>query len=359
LKEKSAPISKVLLVEVAGSHDECLYTQMEALREESIDFLLAVDAKVAARILAPEDRIRVLRSGDESSWKVGSNLLNLIRDYQPDRVVFNTAQGSIIRNVALRSLFSKTEFIGLIHTNRKFQGSFTQALISLKIKKYLFLAQFLHETIHAAKGIQTTFFYPLDFPGGQAEIHREPQGRLVIVGGVESRRKDLDGFLILLEQLPAHEWHFTFLGKSDNNSDEVAKFKRKLLEIGRESQVRLFDDFVSHQDFAAVMNTADFVLPLIHPNTPSADQYFKNQIPGAMNVALAWKKPLLVHTHFSGISELAPAAFYYELSDFKERICAIDQLRYASKVQEMKERESYTSNYNRKAFIRFLKNGSN
>jgi hypothetical protein len=359
LKVDSKQISKVLLVEVAGSHDECLYTQIKALEDENIDFLVAVDSKVAERLEVDPSRIRIVRSGADGSWKTGNQILKLIAEYHPDKVIFNTAQGSIVRNVALRSLFSSIEFLGIIHTNRKFQGSFTQKLINLKIKKYAFLAKFLHDKITAPKGIQTAWFYPLDFPFVSTDAKTRVQGKVAVIGGVEARRKDLDGFLRLISDDKTQGLTFTFLGKSDEKSEEVARFKRILREKGREEDVRLFDDFVSHRVFAEVMHDADFVLPLIHPNTPSAEQYFSNQIPGAMNAALAWKKPLLLHEDFSFLQELSTATFYYNFSSFGEVIRSIDDERYSSKVEEMNTLQEYSQVYNRKAFIRFLKNGNN
>ena len=43
-------LKRVLLVEAGGSHDECLYTQIHALQEAGVEYKLAVDDKVAARL---------------------------------------------------------------------------------------------------------------------------------------------------------------------------------------------------------------------------------------------------------------------------------------------------------------------
>ena len=77
-------------------------------------------------------------------------LMRILKQKDVDKVVFNTAQGGHVRNACLFSLFRKMEFIGVVHTTRKFQGSFTQRMIHLKIKKYFVLGEFLRDSVASA-----------------------------------------------------------------------------------------------------------------------------------------------------------------------------------------------------------------
>lgn len=344
-----------MLVEVAGSHDECLYTQVAALQDNNIEVLLATDRTIAGRLEVDSKMIHVVRSGMEGSWKIASNIIHLIRQFKPEKVVFNTAQGSIVRNVVIRSLGLPVEFIGIIHTTRKFQGSFTQRWINLKIKKYFFLAKFLKENVGQHKGIRTDYFYALDLPFSDGGSTITKSKRIVIIGGVESRRKDLEGFLNMMNDEQLKEFTFIFLGRSAENNCEVANFKNKLREMGVLDRVVLYPDFVSHELFASEMERAALVLPLIHPGTSSAEQYFCNQIPGAMNVALSWKKPLLLHKDYMEIEELEPAAYYYELSNLATLLNGIDEVSYKKKLFQIAENENFSREFNRQKFIDFLR----
>ena len=66
------------------------------------------------------------------------------------------------------------EFIGIIHTIRKFQGSFTQKLIHRKNRKYLLLSDFLLDKITTPKKLKVESFYPLDYPKFNLKITKTP-----------------------------------------------------------------------------------------------------------------------------------------------------------------------------------------
>ncbi len=348
-------MKRVLLVEAGGSHDECLYTQIHALREAGVEYKLAVDDKVAARLDGFQNECVIVRRNGDDNKAIVREIRKLIRDYQPDTVIFNTAQGRFVRDLALQHLFHKVRFVGLIHTTRKFKGSFTQKLINLKCKEYLFLADFLLKDVGQRPGKHLDFFYTLDFPGKKEEKEPFPQKRIAIIGGVEHRRKDLDGFVEMIGQKGLEAYRVVFLGKSDDSKEEVQLFIRKLKEKGLEDRVHIFHDFVSHDQFAAELAKADFILPLIHPETPSADQYFTNQIPGAMNVSLSWKIPMLLHEAYERITELQEASFYYKPGNFAEAIAAIDEQTYSGKVNGMKVYLPYQTAVNKARFMHFLR----
>ena len=107
-----------------------------------------------------------------------------------------------------------------------------------------------------------------------------------------------------------------WLGKSNKNAQEVVNFVNLLKNENLENKVTLFDSFVSQELFDSHLKQTDLILPLVHPDTPSADQYFRNQIAGAMSVSFAYKKPMLIHKAYSHIEEMNTASFYYDFNDF-------------------------------------------
>ena len=358
MRKNDGKLKKVLLLEAASSHDECLYTQWEALKSAGVEVELAVDEQVASRLQLPDARIHVVRTSESTNTDIVRAVSKLIKQGKPDLVVFNTAQGRFVRDLALRFLLRKVRFVGLIHTTRKFKGSFTQKIISLKIKSYLFLARFLLDQCKDKSTGRMDFFYPLDFPGARQAKAAFPSKRIAIIGGVEERRKDLNALLDMMQQDGSTDVHFVFLGRTDRSKPEVQRFCEKLDELELSSRVRLFDEFISHELFNQELAQADYILPLVHPGTPSAEQYFSNQIPGAMNVALAFTIPLLIEESYRQISELQDAAFYYKTEEFGLLLEKLSAAQHEQKVAQMKANLMYQTEVQRTRYLSFLQGGN-
>lgn len=343
----------VALLELGGSHDECLYTQLVALKKENRDVILVTDQDVCDRNPHFEplvDEIKIMDSYLLKKRRFGElrRLLNFFEGRGVTQVVFNTAQGDVVRDLCLLALFSSIEFIGIIHTTRKFKGSFTQRIINRKIKKYLLLSKYLLSTVNAPKGIKIGYFYPITLP----QIDKKPHEgiNITIIGGVEKRRKDLEGFCSLLNSA-SENLKFTFLGKSNPENVDVIWLKDQIKAMGKESSVKLYDAYVDQSEFCKVLSTTDLVLPLVHPNTPSADQYFKNQISGAMNVSFSYKIPMLLHEFYRFIEEMKEASFYYNLN---EGLPMISQEIIDHKVEAMKANKEYNQEFQEQKYLDFI-----
>lgn len=339
---------KIALIEIGGSHDECLYSQMNAIKSAGHFTILVCTLELEQRnphFRAVVDEFILIDKLDLKLKRLKTlrYIWRNLKRKMVNKVIFNTAQGTNVRILCTLSLFSKIEFIGIIHTIRKFQGSFTQRLISLRIRKYLVLSEYLYSQVTAPKGIRLDWFYPLRFPNFPVEINTKEQDNLkiTIIGGVESRRKDLNGFLQMAVQLIDYPVEFVFLGKSDFNNREVLDFRLKIVDSGLNDKVRFYQRFVKQEEFDHVLRNTDLILPLVHPNTSSAEEYFKNQISGAMMISFAYKVPMLIHEAYSGIQEMKSAAIYYNQSDFKATI-----IENQKKIQQIKATMEANQNYN-------------
>lgn len=374
LKSRSFP-ERIAIVEFDSSHDECFLTQVNALKKRGCWIILITNEVVRNRNAHLEslvDEWLDIDPEDSNGYRKGltgaafgdaliiRRLMRRLKRLKVDKVIFNTAQGGHVRNACLFSLFRKVEFIGIIHTIRKFQGSFTQRLINLKIKKYFVLGEFLKEgvistspnqqrvndgssTIVLHKGLLLSSFYPVDFPKGIGNTKNDDSIHLVLMGSVEARRKDLDGFVSLVKQCDARV-HFHFLGKADPTNSDVIKLKEALVKNHRSDRVTFYDSFVNPETVDLILRKSHAILPLIHPDTPSAEEYFRHQIPGSMSVALGYQLPLLMHENYKVITELNDASIYYQPGTFSN---ALDELK--SRGEEIRDAiqssEKYTSDY--------------
>ena len=292
------------LVEIGGSHDECILAQLMALKTVDAEITLVCTQAIRTRnpFFEPYvDHWKELSFNGKgwSDFKLMWKLNRFFKEKHITHVILNTAQGAHIRNLCLTAS-RKVTFIGIVHTLKKFQGSGTQRIIHRKIKKYFVLNNYFKSRITPPKGIRIEAFYPLRFPQSELEQTKaDGEYWVTIIGGVENRRKDLTGSLSLMkacEQLPIK---FIFLGKSDPTKQEVQTFKTALAELGLEERVVLMDDFVPFDVFDSFLRKTDLIWPMVHPKTPSSSEYLSNQISGAMNVAFGYKIPLLVHEKYT------------------------------------------------------------
>jgi len=332
----------IALMEIGGSHDECLFSQLYALSNAGKTVFLVCTQDLRDRNPHFEALVEAFIVVEFSKSKFKNNgvlrkVLKSLKEKQVSKLVLNTAQGGRIRNLCLMGLFSKLEFVGIIHTTRKFQGSFTQKLINWKIKKYLLLSEYLLSTVNPPNGVKVDYFYPIRYQGYTQTFPENEELEVTIIGGVENRRKDLDGFVKMISNLD-QKVNFTFLGKSDANHADVKAFQTALENSNIKNRVNSFDHFVSQEDFDAHLKKTDVILPLVHPNTPSADQYFRNQISGAMSVAFGYKIPMLIHENYSFIEEMKSASVYYNPSNFKHRITEKEKFKKIRKELELNPR---------------------
>lgn len=313
---------RVAILEIGGSHDECILSQLIGLKnagawvvfcgtkqmfEKNSQFQQYVDA--FHEVVLPKSTIgdffEMVRL---NKWFVKNNI---------DCVIANTAQGGHVRNLCITAS-SKVKFFGIIHTIKMLNGSFTQRLISKKIKTYFVLNDTLKKYVGEKNGLKIYSFYPLDYPQTSTTAHKkvENEFRIAVIGGVENRRKDLNGFIELAKTTPQNV-HFYFLGKSNPDLEEVKQFTHQLTTNALTNRVHLFSDFVSEEDFDACLQSTDGILPLVHPDTPSADEYFSRQISGAINIAFSYKIPMMIHQHYRDWEDFRYGVTFYDLGNFQ------------------------------------------
>ena len=318
-------MKKIAIVEFAASHDECLMAQFTALKQKGCYVIFVSIQEVYDRNLFLHPYIDEFKKVQFSRKAIKDfSLMRQLNAYFKSngisKVILNTAQGAHVRNLCLTAS-KKIEFIGIVHTLKKFQGSFTQKLINLKIRKYLVLNDFFLTKITIQKNIHVTSFYPLCFPIFENEIEKNSEEKWVtIIGGVENRRKDLIGSIPLMQELVQKGFKFIFLGKSDFKHPDVIYFNQFLKDAAIEKEVKLFDSFVSAEEFDAYLKATDLIWPMVHPNTPSANEYFKNQISGAMNVSFAYKIPMLIHQDYINQWEDFSNSINYNFENFAQKV---------------------------------------
>jgi hypothetical protein len=236
---------------------------------------------------------------------------------------------------------------------RKFQGSFTQKVIHRKVKKYVVLSDDLLERVYPPAGISVGSFYPVSFPRfDQMPDKQRGELRITVTGGVENRRKDLASVIDFIQQTP-ETVQFVFLGKTDRDHVDAQAFLQRVESLGLENRVRYFTDFVPHETFDTVLRGTDFLLPLIHPGTPSASEYISNQISGAFTIAYGYTIPLLIHEQYSTEDDLRISAHFYTEETFAEELKEA-VARHAELQARIAAEEKWTAAFQYRNYLRFL-----
>lgn len=347
----------VALVEFGGSHDECMLTQLEALRTVNAPVILITNEQLYHRNPQWHTMIKDVYFIEPTGKALKDvqlmrGLVGYLKQNNVSKVVFNTAQGGHVRNLSFL-LPNSIQAYGIIHTIRKFQGSFTQKIINRKIKRYLVLSDDLRQRVTIPKGISVESFYPVSFPQFEQKAEK-PEGErwVTITGGVENRRKDLGAVIGFIESSNP-EVRFVFLGKTDPNHPDAQAFLAAIETKGLTDRVRYFTDFVDHATFDAYLQQTDFLLPLIHPGTPSANEYINHQISGAFTIAFGYKIPLLIHEAYRSEHDLTISAFFYQPSEFGEGLKTAFSLHEHIR-QQIEQEEKWTKPFQYRNYLRFL-----
>jgi hypothetical protein len=116
---------------------------------------------------------------------------------------------------------------------------------------------------------------------------------------------------------------------------------------------RLFDDFVSDATFDGYVKQADFLLPLIHPNTRSAEQYIAKQISGMFNLSYSYKIPMLMHNAYQSTSDLEKSAFFYEPESFEIDLKPALEKRF-EKVKQITDEPTWKVEFQMRRFLEFI-----
>jgi hypothetical protein len=350
---------KVALVELGGSHDECMLSQLIALKRSGSHVTLVALQELIDRNPFWEPYVDQYHVLEFPKTAIGDFLLmkklNLFFQKQSiNTVILNTAQGGHVRNLCITSS-RKIEFIGIVHTLRKFEGSFTQKIIHRKIKKYLVLNDFFLERIKAPKNCRLASFYPLRFPDFPSQELQKSAGEkwITLIGGVENRRKDLTGSLALMKATEDQNIKYIFLGKSDPHKEEVQQFRKLLKKNALKDKVILFEDFVSPALFDSYLKQTDLIWPMVHPATPSAQEYFRNQISGAINVAFAYKIPLLIHSAYTTLWKDLNTSSPYTISSFQEDLKTA-LLEGPDRKKELQKNPKFDPKFQEERYIEFV-----
>ncbi|MDP1675346.1 MAG: hypothetical protein Q8L88_00660 [Bacteroidota bacterium] len=352
----------IALIEFSSSHSECLYTQLLFLKNAGYTVHLIIPEDLRAEVdgFNNVDSIKYIDPGHgfRGRWSCVFDVRNYLVSNGIRKVLFNTAEGNHVRDFCISAPF-QIEFGGTIHHVNKLYKSFTQKLISLRVRKYFVLNDYLLERVSHHQRLSVGSYYPIFFPQNNNHYEQKPEGEIWIgiPGIVEFRRRDYKG---LLEQLarckPDAKLKFIVLGKCALSNGDGAEVRTIVRDLNLESQFQFFSDFIPRDTYLSYVRQCDFLLPLIHPSTSLYDIYGRWQISGAYNLGFGFAKPMLVHRALEHISDFRSTCYFYEIDEMVELMntLAANPELILSKVSDIQRTEKFSFEYQCKQYIQFL-----
>ena len=304
----------VLLLEMGGSHIECVYSYLHLLKVKNHQVHLACNQKLVALFPEQDQLDGLLMLKDKFSFseqiKAFLQIRNYIQKNNITHLIINTCELKIIRNLFL-FLPKKINCTGLVHNAKKLEKSVTfTKLLSIKMKKYLVLGDFLLKNIQPFHKFQVQSFYPIYFPEVKNKTVQKPNGAfwICIPGGASHERRD---YLLLIEALSKIalpiQIKFIFLGKYYLN--EVVSKSTTESEWWK-NHIISFEEEVPYDIFHQYIQQSDFILPLIKMENDT--MYGLSRISGSFNLGLGYKKPFLMPENYQTNTDLLPYSLYYK-----------------------------------------------
>jgi hypothetical protein len=342
---------KVALIEISGSHAECLPAQVIMLNEAGHEIHLVYDSKLnGIDELRPHVKEAHEVSSDLSPKQKVTRCLTYLKNGRFDLMLFNTAQGGLMKKMCWRGL-PKGRKIGLLHNVNKLRKLGSQRFINMKLDGYLVLSEYLkREALMARPRLNVEWFYPSFFYPVEQAVEKPTEEKWIgIPGQVELKRRDYESLMSALEaDLPPSHWRFLLLGPSDHASGDGNWVRERLKENGLEKHFVMFEGHLDHREFHAYLKQCDVILPLNHRVNGKTD-YLKDQISGAWNLAYAYAKPLLLPTEYNHLEDFKGSAHFYKKDALTKRMESV--LSGQSDVQALR-RHSYE--FHKERYLKFV-----
>lgn len=322
--------AKVALIEFYPFHSELIYSQLLFLYKSNCTPILICNKQNAINY----ETIKNFATIKTYDMQKPGSLLRIwyfLLNSKINNVVFNTAQGPSVLKFSLLPFPKRIKFSGILHNTNKLNSSFGQRIITRRVKSYLVLASYMKAYFpqkNKISSIHVNCAYAPSFNNCEL-IKPEKEVWIGVPGSIEYKRRDYD-FLLELASDPSFPENIKIILLGNASKHEGPSFIKKLTEQGLEQKFIVFNNFVPDSQFQCYMKSFDFLLPLIHPTTPSADAYLKYKASGTFIQSSTYSKPMLCHKMFNTNLFDYSALFY---STSAELINSLKSNRKPSKSQ--------------------------
>lgn len=354
---------KIILLEHSKSHQDILYAQLLFLQESGYKTVLWINEELAIDEMIAGNEVEIIRykfgNASERSFFT-KNLKLYVKENNIRNIVLNTAQGIQARNLVYRFLFSKINFVGILHEAKRLYNSFTQKTLSYKVKKYFVLNDYIAQYSGSLKNkdLNIKSLYPFFIPyQNKSNDFLSNKLLICIPGEVSVIRKNYNSFLETISQNKEKlnkNVRFIFLGSPRNQ--EGRDVLRRVKDTGLSDLILTYDNYVEEEEYLSKIYESDLVLPLIDKGIKYYKEYSESKISGAFTLAFSFRKPLLMHESMNHIEDFRDLSFFYNDENLIEiiNLLADNKSLITEKKKKYDELEKFSFEFQRKNYISFL-----
>ncbi len=323
----------IALLEYGGSHTECMYFQIRALKEKGYNVFLICNTSLLKQFPDQslfEDILLLHEANGELSnkekWEDVRKIRSFTKKHDINTVVINSIEHRIMRNVLIFPLPKVKNYVGIIHYTRYLNQSGTFKWLYRKVKKVFFLSDYLLTSIkELPRKIDVATFYPIYLPSYDDFKLDKPENEfwLCSPGAISEGNKDVATLLDAMTKKKLNDnVKIILLGSASTLvQEQINKMKDT-------SHLVYFDGRISQSVMDAYMKKCDAVLPLMHPEI-FKKKYGNERISGTYNLAYAYQKPMLMEKSVMDVNnDFKDISISYELDDI------IDTINYVSAQPE-------------------------
>ena len=354
---------KVILLEHSKSHQDILYAQILFLKESGFSPVLWINDGLTIDSELFGNNIEIHRFKFENARERKIFIQNLkiyIKENKIKNIVLNTAQGILARNIVYTFLWSKINFVGILHEAERLFNSFTQKSISYKIRKYFVLNDYIEQYSSKLKSKKITVksLYPFFIPyQNKSNEYLSNKLLICIPGEVSVDRKNYKFLLnTLRDNIDKLSFGIRFIFLGSPRNDEGKEIIKLVKEYNLDKIIKTYDDYINEKEYLEKIYESDLIMPLIDPGIKYFKEYSSSKISGAYTLAFSFRKPLLMHDSMEKIEDFRNVAFFYNYDNLIENINKIASVKNSlnEKIIKYKEIEKFSFEYQRKKYISFL-----
>jgi len=356
----------IALIELGGSHDECLYSQVLFLKKHGYRVHILIFSDHLPRIdkWNEVDNWQTFKpaSGFFNEWKLAKKLRKYLLRNNIRKAIINTAEGNIIRMLTLfpgRGI----SYVGLIHLSRKLWSSKSQKIINRRIKKYFVLADFIADNLSEADpSLKISYFYPVNFPSDKdpaisndEDLAGSPEKlKVCIPGAVDFARRDYSALMDEISQAGIPEdIRFVLLGRT--TSPDAKKLLSRIHDEKLEKHFTWFDGFVESRVFYSQLTSSDLILPLITPGSYDYHDYLRYKITGSYNLAWGFHIPMLMHDSFSGYQIFRKTSVFYSTGQMLKTLEGLEMDALRSLRSGIAQMDDFNFKLQAENYVKFIR----
>jgi hypothetical protein len=238
-----------------------------------------------------------------------AGVLRAAREGNFDVMIFNTLEGAAVLECA-RHVIQSTPILGFIH-NASFLANKPEYSFFINHERCKFMALAPYIGNHVAGVADVGCMYPVFFYDRTVpRIRRSGKRRFCVQGYFDSTRRQYSLLIAALEQLRAEnrdDVEVYVMGRW--STKDFKTFNAQIKGKGLSRYVRYTWKGIGYRTYYRVLNSMDFILPLISPR--SHPEYFRGKSTSSVAAAIGFGKVPVLHRQLAELYGIERTSLTY------------------------------------------------